>query len=85
MSEVASGLNVMENLELVELASRSVTLKFDYVNAKGEKKTYEVEPYDYNESIFYGYDVHELKTKTFKYEKMSNVLLGNSFTPRFEK
>lgn len=84
MSENAGVSNVMENLELIELASRTVSIKFDYVNQKGEKKSYEVEPYDYNESLFYGYDVNELKTKSFKYEKMSNVLLGYAFTPRFE-
>lgn len=76
----------VQNQEAVSSARESnKTVHFTYMNSKGELSSKHVEPYDSKGDMFFGYDLFEHKTKSFKYANMRLVSEGGEFSPRFEK
>lgn len=78
----------VQNQEAVNKARESnKTLHFTYMNSAGELSSKHVEPYDQHPKgdMFFGYDLFEHKTKTFRYANMRLLSQGVEFTPRFEK
>lgn len=68
--------------EIVEESSLKNTIKFEYVNQKGEVSRKYVEVYETSGDMFYGYDLIDNKIKTFKYSRMLNVQKSLPFAPR---
>ena len=76
---------IEENKALVTEASWSKTLFFRYTNNAGETTPKQVEVYDLKADVFFGWDLVENKTKTFRYDRMDSVSIGEPFKPRFDK
>lgn len=68
----------------VEKASWKRNLEFLYTSDNGKTTLRNVEVYDYGTEGFYGFDLEDEKTKTFKYAKVTMPTVGEAFEPRFQ-
>lgn len=85
---VSSKLGPLKAERIRRSASEARMIQFNYVNLKGERKEYYVEPYSYRYRrgfvYLYAFDPEDGRIKSFFAHKLTSIRKGKKFNPRWK-